>query len=142
MTLVERRHELFRHDSDIGVRGVGPTMAAAFEEAALAMTSVVADPQAVAPRETVTVECEAPGPEFLFTDWLNAIIFEMATRGMIFSRFEVDISGNRLVGDASGELLDARRHEPAVEIKGATLCELCVEKRSDGEWVAQCVIDV
>lgn len=35
------RWEHFPHGADIGVRGFGPTMAAAFEQAALAMTAVV-----------------------------------------------------------------------------------------------------
>lgn len=142
MSLAERRHEHFRHDADIGVRGVGPTVAAAFEEAALAMTAVVTDPRAVAPRVAVSIECEAPTLDFLFADWLNALIFEMSTRGMIFCRFSVDIQGDRLVGEASGELVDVARHQPAVEIKGATLTELSVEQLPDGEWAAQCVIDV
>jgi SHS2 domain-containing protein len=142
MSLAERRHEHFRHDADIGVRGLGPTAAAAFEEAALAMTAVVTDPQAVAPRDTICVACEAPALDFLFADWLNALIFEMSTRGMVFSSFSVDIQGDRLVGEASGELVDVARHQPAVEIKGATLTDLSVKQLPDGAWMAQCVVDV
>ena len=33
-------------------------------------------------------------------------------------------------------------HQAAVEIKGATLTELKVEKQDDGLWLAQCVVDV
>lgn len=142
MSLAERRHEHFRHDADIGVRGVGPTVAAAFEEAATAMTAVITDPRAVRPAETVTVECEAPTLEFLFVDWLNALIFEMSRRGMVFSSFSVDIQGDRLLGEASGEVVDVARHQPAVEVKGATMSELNVGQRPDGEWTAQCVVDV
>jgi SHS2 domain-containing protein len=142
MSLLERRHEHFRHDADIGVRGSGPTAAAAFEEAALAMTAVITDPRAVQARESVAIECEAPALEFLFVDWLNALIFEMARRGMLFSSFNVDIQGGRLIGEASGEPVDVDRHQPAVEIKGATMTELSVSQGPDGEWTAQCVIDV
>jgi SHS2 domain-containing protein len=38
--------------------------------------------------------------------------------------------------------VDPVRHEPAVEIKGATYTALRVERRLDGHWVAQCVVDV
>ena len=52
------------------------------------------------------------------------------------------IDGPRLVGRAWGEQLDAARHEPAVEVKGATYTGLRVAEDPDGRWTAQCVIDV
>jgi len=39
--------ELFPHGADIGVRGVGPTRASAFEQAALALTSAITNPGAM-----------------------------------------------------------------------------------------------
>ena len=66
----------------------------------------------------------------------------MATRRMLFGRFVVRIENGRLHGLAWGEPVDVARHEPAVEAKGATLTALQVAQRSDGTWVAQCVVDV
>jgi len=43
---------------------------------------------------------------------------------------------------AWGEPIDAARHHVAVEVKGATYTELAVKHRDDGQWVAQCVVDV
>lgn len=40
--------EHFEHGADIGVRGIGATKASAFEQAALALTGVITDPQHVA----------------------------------------------------------------------------------------------
>ena len=90
----------------------------------------------------IAIECEAPTPALLLFDWLNRLIYEMATRQMVFGRFAVHIDGSRLRGHAWGEPVDRRRHAPAVEPKGATLTELKVEQRSDGTRIAQCVIDV
>ena len=39
--------ELFDHGADIGVRGIGPSLAAAFEQAALAMVAVAVEPARV-----------------------------------------------------------------------------------------------
>jgi tRNA nucleotidyltransferase (CCA-adding enzyme) len=47
----------FPHQADMGVRGVGPTLAAAFEQAALAMTAVVTDPARVAAEQAVEIRC-------------------------------------------------------------------------------------
>ncbi len=132
----------FPHDADIGICGIGPTPAKAFEQAALAMTAVVTEPANIRLTESVNLECEAPNAELLLVDWLNALIFEMATRSMIFGDFSVEIDGCRLHGIARGEAISVERHNPAVEIKGATLTELCVREDRPGEWRAQCVVDV
>ena len=126
----------------MGVRGVGPTREQAFEQAALALMSVITGVQRIAPRDPVAIRCEAPDDELLLVDWLNALVYEMATRHMLFSRFEVRIDAGRLVATAWGEPLDAARHQPAVEVKGATYTGLRVAQEADGRWVAQCVVDV
>ncbi|HIE56277.1 MAG TPA: archease [Chromatiaceae bacterium] len=135
------RWEHFHHQADIGVRGWGKTPDEAFEAAALAMTAVVTDPCGVKPLEVVEIECEAPDLELLLVDWLNALAYEMSVHSLLFSRFEIELQGTKLRGWAWGEPVDRSRHQPAVEIKGATYTELQVAQQ-DGLWVAQCVVDV
>ena len=136
------RWEHFRHSADIGVRGYGPSLESAFEQAALAMTAVLVDPDVVRREDTVEIMLEAPNPDLLLYDWLNAIVYEMGAREMIFGAFDVSISGNKLAGRAHGEPVTRDRHEPAVEIKGATMTELAAGEIIPGEWRAQCVVDV
>jgi tRNA nucleotidyltransferase (CCA-adding enzyme) len=140
--MIAARWEHFPHQADMGVRGVGPTLAAAFEQAALAMTAIVTDPASVAPAMAVDIDCEAPDDELLLVDWLNALILEMAARHMLFSRSEVSLDGRHLHATARGEAVDVEKHQPAVEIKGATYTELKVAKDETGRWLAQCVVDV
>lgn len=137
-----KRWEHFEHDADMGVRGIGASRAEAFEEAALALSAVVTDLGRIRAKEKVTISCEAPDDELLLVDWLNAIIFEMATRHMLFGRFEVRIQNHQLDGVAWGELVDPPRHGPAVEPKGATYTSLAVKSDANGNWLAQCVVDV
>ena len=134
--------ELFAHDADIGVRGTGNTKAEAFEEGAVALTAVVTNPEIVRPLEAVLLNCEAPDDELLFAEWLNALIYEMSTRKMLFRRFEIVLSPGRLEARAWGEPVNIERHQPAVEIKGATYTALDVHQTADGIWTAQCVVDV
>ncbi len=145
--------ETFVHDADIGVRGFGATMAEAFAGAALAMTSAVCDPARVGAGDTLRIECTAADAEMLLVDWLNALVYEMATRRMLFSRFEVVIEDERaaagegrgrlhLRATVRGEPVDVPRHRPAAEVKGATFCELAVRQDSAARWSAQCVVDV
>ncbi|HET7528395.1 MAG TPA: archease [Burkholderiaceae bacterium] len=134
--------EHFAHGADIGVRGFGMTKAAAFEQAALALVAAITDPSRVAVEETVPIACEAADDELLLAAWLNAVISEMAVRRMLFARFHVELLDRRLQATASGEPLSIERHEPAVEVKGATYTTLRVARTDDGGWMAQTVVDV
>lgn len=134
--------ELFAHDADIGVRGRGATLAEAFARAGLALTAVATEPAAVRETLSVAIECAAVEPEGLLFEWLNALVFEMATRDVLFARFEVTIEGGRLRARAFGEPVEVARHRPAVEVKGATYTGLRVVRERDGTWLAECVVDV
>lgn len=136
-----RSWQHFEHVADIGVRGCGATLEEAFEEAGKALTAIVTRAP-VASVDSRAVEVEAPDPELLFADWLNAIVYEMAIGGMLFSDFDVKIDGQRLRATLRGEPVDRVRHQPAVEIKGATYTGLKVRQRADGIWCAECVVDV
>lgn len=138
--------QTFAHEADVGVRGTGTTLGEAFAGAATAMTAAICDPAAVSAREPVAIACAAPEAELLLVDWLNALVFEMATRRMLFSRFDVGVAameeGLSLRATAWGEAVDVARHQPAAEVKGASFCELKVRQQAGGEWLAQCVVDV
>jgi len=136
------RWEHFEHVADIGVRGYGATLAEAFEQAALGMIAVITDPTSVRPDQAVEISCEEPDRELLLVDWLNALIYEMTTRNLLFGRFEVDIQDTKLQAAAWGEPVDIERHRPAVEVKGATYTELEVSELPEGGWRVQCVVDV
>lgn len=134
--------EHFDHEADIGVRGFGPTVADAFAQAAMAMTAVICDLQSVHATRSVKIDCTASDLEVLFVDWLNSLVYEMATRRMLFSRFDVVISNTTLRAVVWGEDIDVKRHQPAVEVKGATYTALQVSHDESGLWMAQTVVDV
>ncbi len=136
------RYEHFPHDADIGVRGFGSSPAVAFEQAARAMSAAITELSSVRREKTVEVTAEAEDLDLLLLDWLNALVFEMAERGMVFGDFAVTIEAGRLKGRAMGEKISRERHAPAVEVKGATFTELAVVEDRPGLWRAQCVIDV
>jgi len=136
------RWEHFEHKADMGIRGIGPTVDEAFTQAALALTAVITSPAEIEPLEQVDIECDAPDLELLLPDFLNAIIFEMATRSMLFGKFSVTITDTTLKASLFGEPVSILKHAPAVEIKGATYTALSVTKNDSGLWTAQCVVDV
>jgi SHS2 domain-containing protein len=142
MTMTDGQATQFPHGADIGVRGTGSSRAAAFAQIAAALAAVVVEPGVVSPTEIVSITCTAPDDRLLLYDWLNAVIYEMAVRRMVFGRFDVMLEGRMLKGRAWGETIDPARHAPAVEPKGATMTGLKVEQTQDGTWIAECIVDV
>ena len=134
--------EHFEHESDIGIRGIAPTLEQAFEQAAVAMTAVMTNPDRVSASKAVAIQCEAPDTELLLVSWINELIYEMAVLRLVFNRYQVVIDNGKLSATAFGEAVDRQKHQPAVEIKGATFTELRVYQQADDTWVAQCVVDV
>ena len=126
----------------MGIRGMGACRAGAFEQAALALTAVVVEPSCIRAEIRVEVSCSAPDDELLLVEWLNAVVYEIAVRKMLFSRFQVQFEDGGLRGKMWGEGIDLERHHPAVEVKGATLTTLAVYLNEQNLWVAQTVVDV
>lgn len=143
MAPLEPRWEHFAHGADVGIRGRAGSLAGAFEQVALALTGVITEPTRVSPRMALTVECRSNDYEELLFDWINAIVYEMSTRRMLFGRFRVQVDGLRLRAEIEGEPVDRARHDPAVEVKGATYTAARVFQDPDSkDWVAECVVDV
>ena len=136
------RWEHFQHQADVGIRGIGSTRNGAFEQAALALNAIVAPLEQIVPETAVEIHCAAANDEMLLVDWLNRVIYEMAVRRMLFSRFDVCVMTPQLNARLWGERIDPDRHHPAVEVKAATYHELAVRQRKNGMWIAQCVVDV
>jgi SHS2 domain-containing protein len=136
------RWEHFAHGRDIGVRGFGLGRDQAFEQAALALAAIAVEPAAVAPRRSVVIACGAPDDRLLLAGWLNAVIYEMAARRMVFARFRVRIDDGTLAGLAWGEEIDRARHAAAAEPRAATLTAAAVGPVPGGAWCAQCVVDL
>jgi SHS2 domain-containing protein len=132
----------FPHGADIGIRGTGPSPAAAFAQAAYALTAVVVDPDRVVACGDVDIAVSGASLDDLFYAWIDALVFAMATRRMLFSSFDVRIDGHRLAAHLRGEPVDRQRHAPAVEVKGPTFTALSVIRDAAGTWTAQCVVDV
>jgi SHS2 domain-containing protein len=134
--------EHYSHPADMGIRGFGPTKEQAFEQAGLALTAIVADVKKIEPREQIEIYCEEEDDELLFVSWLNALIYEMATRDMVFGSFEVAIKDSQLHAKIAGEKIDVDKHNPGAEVKAATYMDLEVRQCKNGNWKVQCVVDV
>ncbi len=133
--------EHFAHQADIGIKATADSLNKAFEEAALALTAIITEPQKVEAVKSVKIECSGENEELLLVGWLSAVIYEMDVRKMLFGRFEVRIENLELSATMWGEKINQDKHTPAVEPKAVTYNQLNVKNEKD-IWTVQCVIDV
>ena len=134
--------EHFPHKADMGIRGFGATREQAFEQAAIALIAIITEPGKIGAEQKVKITCTETDDELLFVDWLNRLLYEMDTRKMLFSRFEVCIDQGHLNAVAWGQRTEISKHRPTVEVKAATYTALSVQQNEDGIWTAQCIVDV
>ena len=134
--------EHFEHAADIGLAAVANSRPELFEAMGEALTALITEPRTVHPEQSVSIHCEAPDDALLLVDWINALVYEMATRKMLFSAWHVRLDKHTLDATVQGEPVDRRRHQPVVEVKGATYTELAVEQDSTGSWHGRCIVDV
>jgi SHS2 domain-containing protein len=102
--------------------------------------ALMVDVAAVRPRERVALAFEEADPELALVEWLNRLLAEARSRGLVFGRFRLRRQGDHWQGEAWGEPWRAGL-EPGVEVKGATLTMLAVRQEPHG-WEARCVVDV
>jgi SHS2 domain-containing protein len=133
-------YDYFQHDADIGVIGRGASMEEAFTEAAAATFAIMTDITVFSPTKTVQVQFEEADAELALATWLNVLLGEAHQAGLVFSRFRLQHDGDWWKGEADGAPWQAGM-EPGVEVKGATLTMLRVEKKPNS-WEARCVVDV
>ena len=133
-------YELFEHQADIGIRGIGSSLEEAFSEAARAMFSVMINIDKVTPVKSIAVSCKADNDEELLVEFLNRLLTEANINDMVFSKFIVQIRNHELTGAAKGENLDLEKHEIKTEVKAATYSQLKIERND--KFIAQCIVDV
>ncbi len=134
--------ELVDHTADIGVRLWGPTAEEVFEQAALALFSLVCDPLHIDERTGVDVVLEAEAMDLLLAAWLNELLYIFEARGLVLTQFDILELGERtLRARVTGEPIDPDRHIVCGGVKAATLHELSLERRDD-HWEAFVLLDV
>jgi protein archease len=135
-------YELVDHTADIGVRLWAPTAEEVFEQAALALFSLVCDPLQIDDVQSVDVELEAESQDLLLAAWLNELLYIFEARGLVLTQFDILELGERtLRARVTGEPMDPDRHIVCGGVKAATLHELCLERRDD-HWEGFVLLDV
>ena len=133
---------LLEHTADFGIEAWGPDLASLFRQGALALFDAAIDPSTVRERLTERVEAEADDVELLFKEWLSALLYYFAAKGVVFRRFEIEeISERRVRATCHGERYSEKRHRLKTDLKAVTYHQLSVRREGES-WRARVIVDV
>ena len=138
--------ELFDHTADLGLRVRAASLEELLADAGRGLLAMhVANPEAVRPVQTKTIELTADEPTYLLFDWLSELLFAFESDRLLLAEFEISVEGAtpplRLRAVCRGEPMDPARHVMDHEVKAITYHGLQVE-RQDGMWFAEVIVDI
>jgi SHS2 domain-containing protein len=126
--------------SDVKFEAYGATAAELFENAALALSSVMCAVRNVKPKDSVEVFVEGKDMQDLLFNWLGEVIALVDIHSMFFSAFKVRIQGNKLKATCFGE--EAKPKNSLTVVKSVTYHEFRLEGDDKSGWKAAVVLDI
>lgn len=136
------RYEQIPHTSDIGIRAYGKDLRELFSNAAFGMFDIIADLEGLKTSVNVDISLEAASYEELLVSWLDELLYNFYTKGIIFSLFDIiDLGEMRLKAHAYGRHVGENKNRLKKEIKAVTFHNLHI-KEQDEAFSVEIIFDV
>jgi len=126
---MEKDFEILNHTADVGIIAYGADLSQAFANAAKGLFSLITELDDVEEVVHRDIELTASDEESLLVEWLNELIYQFDTEGIIFKRFDIiQLDNTQLKARGYGEKVDSSRHKLKTGVKAATYHMLKVDK--------------
>jgi SHS2 domain-containing protein len=133
--------EILNHTADVGIIAYGADLKQAFANAGKALFSLITELDDVKEVLHRDAELTASDEESLLVEWLNELIYQFDTEGILFKRFEItQLDSTRLKARGYGEKVNKSRHKIKMGVKAATYHMLKVNK--NGGCSVQVLFDI
>ena len=127
------RYEEIPHTADIAIRAYGKDLKELFGNAAYGMFDIIADLEGIKNSLTIEINLKAPSKEELLVSWLDELLYNFYTKGIIFSEFDIaSINEKELTAKSHGRHVGENRNRLKREIKAATFHDLEIKESSEG----------
>ena len=129
---MDKDFEILDHTADVGIIAYGADLSQAFANAARGLFSLITELDEVEEVLHRDIELTATDEESLLVEWLNELVYQFDTEGIIFKRFDIiQLDNTYLKARSYGEKVDSSRHKLKTGVKAATYHMLEVDK-NDG----------
>ncbi len=133
-------YEFVDHTADVQFVAYGKTLEEAFENAAMAFFDAQLEISKVECKIKRTIKVHSEDRISLLYDFLSELLYIQDTEGLVFSEFNVSISGNHLVCEMCGEHYDINKHGQKSPVKAITYHNMKIEE--DNGYKITVVLDV
>jgi SHS2 domain-containing protein len=139
---MKKAFEIIDHTADVGIIAYGTDVEELFSNAALALFSLITEPESIEEKLHLNLEVSSEDRDSLLVEWLNELIYFFDVKHILFNRFDIgSLTHNELKATCYGEDFDPMKHKIKVGIKAATYHMLKLDK-SDGGYKAQVIFDI
>jgi len=139
---MKKAFEIIDHAADVGIIAYGADVEELFSNAALALFSLITDPERVEEKLHLNLEVSSEDTDSLLIEWLNELIYFFDAKHMLFNRFDIgNVTHNELKATCYGEGFDPMKHKIKIGVKAATYHMLKLDKNGDG-YKAQIILDI
>jgi len=139
---MKRAFEIIDHVADVGIVAYGKDAKELFSNAALALFSLITEPESIEEKLQLDLEVSSEDMDSLLVEWLNELIYLFDVERILFSRFDIrSLTRNELDATCYGEGIDSMKHKIKLGVKAATYHMLKLEQNGDG-YKAQIILDI
>jgi len=126
-------YEEIPHTADVALRICGKDLRELFINAAYGMFDIIADLEGLKNTVSIDIKAKAPSREELLVFWLDELLYNFYTKGIIFSGFDIaSLSDTEIFAKAHGRHIGDNRNRLKREIKAATFHDLEIKQNPDG----------
>ncbi len=123
------KFKFVEHTADVGVEAYGESLEETFSNAALGFFEIMTDTSKIEEKETREIEAKGEDLKSLLYDFLEQFLILHDSENLIFTRVEIKINGNELVGKVWGDVFDSTKHEDRTQVKAITYHDMSIEDK-------------
>jgi SHS2 domain-containing protein len=139
---MNKAFEILDHTADVGIIAYGADIEELFSNAALALFSLITEPESIEEKLHLDLEVRSEDRDSLLVEWLNELIYLFDVNHILFNRFDIkSLTNNELKAICYGEDFDPMKHKIKIGVKAATYHMLKIDKGGDG-YKAQIILDI
>lgn len=131
--------------ADLAFEAYGQSLEEMYQNAALALFSIMTNTDEVDEIQTDVFVVEAEDKEALLLDFLNELLYKWDAERVLFSGFACEVhtteEGYKIMTEARGEAFDPEKHELKSEVKAVTYFDMSVEEE-EGVWTGRVTLDM
>ena len=133
-------YEFLPHTADVKFRAYGKSLEEAFSNAALALTSIIVEPEKVEGKVEKVIEVSAEDDKALLYDFLEQFLVLLDTDEFVMHEVkEISIEDLKLKAKVTGD--NVNNYKPETHIKAITYQEMEIQEE-DGKFMVQVVPDL